>query len=346
MAPPNREQTTVPTVQARRGWMPILAVLVAIGITTISALALITVPTASAETPAERCARETAAYNSAWAQSWAASNGKPASQAPPPPVPYTCVDPGPPTSSTTPPSSVTAPTIPTETNTPDTGGPNVGAHAPTDIPEAGQTPIVPTPRASVPSEGARLPGQPGDVDQPTSAPEVPRLRDAPSLRHPASSGYYQSNCEQAGAKLVEGAYEGAFSTVREGSCVLEIDGGVKPDRSGKSAGCTVTSPTQGCTASISDTVTTTWSGNVGLSKTVTASAGYSVAEGQIVNSGCTFQPGAPAGTVHRAYPMVRNRLFLVWDASWSRKPGQWDGVEQVTAREPTGEVYCETNGGN
>lgn len=151
--PHSREQTTMPTLKMhppRRGWMPILAMLVAIAIATISALALISTPTAKAETPAERCARETAAYNSAWAQSWAASNGKPADQAPPPPVPYTCVDPGPPTSSTAPPPSVTAPTIPTETNTPDTGGPNMGAHAPTDIPEGGQTPIVPIPPRVVP----------------------------------------------------------------------------------------------------------------------------------------------------------------------------------------------------
>lgn len=84
--PTSREQTAILPAQAhppRSGWMSILAVLVAIGIATISALALISTPTAGAETPAERCARETAAYNSAWAQSWAASNGKPASQAPP-----------------------------------------------------------------------------------------------------------------------------------------------------------------------------------------------------------------------------------------------------------------------
>ncbi|MCZ4581517.1 hypothetical protein O4158_20995 [Gordonia amicalis] len=146
--------------------MPILAVLVAIGIATISALALTSTPTASAETPAERCARETAAYNSAWAQSWAASNGKPASQAPPPPVPYVCVDPGPPTSSTTPPPSVTAPTIPTETNTPNTGGPNMGAHAPTDIPDAGQTPIVPIPTSP---ERQRLPRQEDRDESPSVA---------------------------------------------------------------------------------------------------------------------------------------------------------------------------------
>lgn len=129
-----------------------------------------------AETPAERCARETAAYNSAWAQSWAASNGKPANQAPPPPVPYVCVDPGPPTSSTTPPPSVTAPVIPTDTDTPDSGGPNMGAHAPTDIPSAGATPIVPRPG-----------GNEGDADASPSTSTAPGVQSGPSTTRPTSS---------------------------------------------------------------------------------------------------------------------------------------------------------------
>lgn len=37
-----------------------------------------------------RCEAETAAYNAAWANGWAATNNKPVSQAPPPPVPYKC----------------------------------------------------------------------------------------------------------------------------------------------------------------------------------------------------------------------------------------------------------------
>lgn len=133
---------------------------------------------ASAETPAERCARETATYNNAWAQSWAASTGKPADQAPPPPVPYTCFDPGPPTSSTTGPPSVTAPSIPGNTSsTPEADGPGVGAHAPTDIPEAGDTPIVPIPdqpRNPIPSaEGPMTPPSPEAVPGDRSTREVP-----------------------------------------------------------------------------------------------------------------------------------------------------------------------------
>ncbi|VFA89608.1 Uncharacterised protein [Gordonia paraffinivorans] len=46
---------------------------------------------ADAETPAERCKRETAAYNDAWKNTWAAANpGKKPSDAPKPPVPYKC----------------------------------------------------------------------------------------------------------------------------------------------------------------------------------------------------------------------------------------------------------------
>ncbi|MCD2147543.1 hypothetical protein [Gordonia paraffinivorans] len=169
--------------------MTILAVLVVAANAMVSALVVISAPTASAETPAERCARETAAYNSAWAQSWAASNGKPADQAPPPPVPYVCVDPGPPTSSTTPPPSVTAPTIPTETTTPDTGGPNMGAHAPTDIPDAGRTPIVPIPGGELsattkqPTPSATPPSSAAGEQTPTT--RVEEHRPPTSNRGPA-----------------------------------------------------------------------------------------------------------------------------------------------------------------
>lgn len=190
---------TAQTRQPRSGWMSILAVLLAIGIATMSALALISTPTASAETPAERCARETAAYNSAWAQSWAASNGKPASQAPPPPVPYTCVDPGPPTSSTTPPPSVTAPGIPTDTNTPDAGGPNMGAHAPTDIPEGGQTPIVPIPggdkqsaTTKQPTPSVTPPSSAAGEQTPATRVEKQQPRSSPTLTY--RSGF----CERIG----------------------------------------------------------------------------------------------------------------------------------------------------
>jgi len=52
---------------------------------------LIGVGVANAETPAERCKRETAAYNNAWKNTWAQANpGKSPSDAPKPPVPYKC----------------------------------------------------------------------------------------------------------------------------------------------------------------------------------------------------------------------------------------------------------------
>ncbi len=54
-------------------------------------LVVVITPPANAETPAERCKRETAAYNNAWKNTWAQANpGKKPSQAPPPPVPYKC----------------------------------------------------------------------------------------------------------------------------------------------------------------------------------------------------------------------------------------------------------------
>lgn len=116
---------------------------------------------ASGETPGERCARETSAYNAAWAASWAATNpGQSPADAPPPPVPYVCVEPQDPTTTPTSPTT-TAPGLPQAT---DTGtGPQVGAHAPTDIPAAGATPIVPVAPPSVtgaPGSSFELPSRP------------------------------------------------------------------------------------------------------------------------------------------------------------------------------------------
>ncbi|MFC0316188.1 hypothetical protein ACFQNE_12250 [Gordonia phosphorivorans] len=54
-------------------------------------LLVVSLAPATAETPAERCKRETAAYNNAWKNTWAQANpGKSPSDAPKPPVPYKC----------------------------------------------------------------------------------------------------------------------------------------------------------------------------------------------------------------------------------------------------------------
>ncbi len=69
----------------------------------IMLVVVLTPPASSAETPAERCKRETTAYNTAWKNTWAQTNpGKSPSQAPPPPVPYRC---GVPKSAPLPPST-------------------------------------------------------------------------------------------------------------------------------------------------------------------------------------------------------------------------------------------------
>ncbi|MDY6810865.1 MAG: hypothetical protein SW127_17920 [Actinomycetota bacterium] len=158
-----------------------LAATTAVVLAGIAVLATLVVPAdpASAETPAERCARETATYNSAWAQTWAASNGRPASEAPPPPVPYVCHDPGPTTTTTSKPPVVTAPTVPSDTNVPEAPGPNMGAHAPTDIPAPGETPIVDV-APSVESSPNRDPREVRQEGANNSAPRVSNpLRAAP-----------------------------------------------------------------------------------------------------------------------------------------------------------------------
>lgn len=120
----------------------LLSALVSIGLIVVPATV------ASAETPAERCARETSAYNSGWAATWAASHPGNPGPAPSPPVPYVCVDPGTvPTATTAPPTTTQG--LPTAQSP--GGGPNVGANAPTNFPTYNGTPIVPVPGSPQPA---------------------------------------------------------------------------------------------------------------------------------------------------------------------------------------------------
>ena len=58
---------------------------------TAVAITLIVAPTGNAETPAERCKRETAAYNNTWKQAWVLAHpGTTINDAPAPTPPYTC----------------------------------------------------------------------------------------------------------------------------------------------------------------------------------------------------------------------------------------------------------------
>lgn len=177
---------------------------------------------AGAETPAERCARETAAYNSAWAQSWSATHGLPASQAPPPPVPYVCHDQGTQTPTTSSPTVVAPPSLPT-TTTPTQGvGPNITAHAPTDIPTPGRTPIVPVPgegsttvvpRASLPS---------GESPQGGVSPWPPTVG-----RHQAGCDLWdQSNCESARDFDTFKVCEAAGGYLSDGQLIAKFQRGI------------------------------------------------------------------------------------------------------------------------
>ena len=78
------------------------------------------------ETPAERCARETAQYNQVWVQGWVAAHpGSTAADAPPPSPPYVCVDPGQSQPTTTTPQP-TMGAVPTGTDNGTGIGVNVG----------------------------------------------------------------------------------------------------------------------------------------------------------------------------------------------------------------------------
>lgn len=139
--------------------------LIALVAFTASGLLVVGLGIANAETPAERCKRETTAYNNAWKNTWAQANpGKSPSDAPPPPVPYKCGggnDGPPPTLSPTPDDEPddTTPTTNAPTTTQQRTGPNV--NAPTERRELenvdrGQEPIGGNKTTSLtPSEAPR-----------------------------------------------------------------------------------------------------------------------------------------------------------------------------------------------
>ncbi|WP_336793173.1 hypothetical protein [Gordonia malaquae] len=142
--------TTHPRSRRRHDWGTLLAGLIALTALAAAVLLAISPAPASAETPAERCKRETTAYNNAWKNSWAASHpGKKPSDAPKPPVPYKCGgnnDGPPPTVQPT----TTAPEESTKTEVPETtapsDGPRPALNAPTtrreiEHPGLGQRPI-------------------------------------------------------------------------------------------------------------------------------------------------------------------------------------------------------------
>ncbi len=146
--------TPKPPARARRPMHLVTGVLV---LAVIEVMVALTASTpAGAETPAERCARETAAYNQTWKQGWVATHpGKSISDAPAPTPPYVCQDPATQTPTTTQPS-VTAPSMPTTTTPGSGGGPNINAHGATDIPAPGTTPIVPVPSQTPAGAGSPI----------------------------------------------------------------------------------------------------------------------------------------------------------------------------------------------
>ncbi|MGL4305849.1 MAG: hypothetical protein ACRCSF_06810 [Mycobacteriaceae bacterium] len=73
---------------------------------------------ASAETPEERCARETATYNNTWENTWRATHPGDVSDPPPPPVPYICGQTSPTTTSATSAPVVTTTAVPTTSRNP------------------------------------------------------------------------------------------------------------------------------------------------------------------------------------------------------------------------------------
>ena len=149
---------------------------------TVMLIKVITPSAASAETPAERCKRETTAYNTAWKNTWVQANpGKKPSQAPPPPVPYKCGGGNSGPAPTQPPPSTSEEPVPhdepttSQPPTADDSGPNL--NPPTDrrdIEHPGPdqhpvTPISPDARSEIGRKYAALGGDKGVLGAPVTA---------------------------------------------------------------------------------------------------------------------------------------------------------------------------------
>lgn len=107
--------------------------------------------TASAETPAERCKRETAAYNAAWKQSWLATHpGADPSDAPPPAIPYKC---GQPPATVTPTTSAPTSSSPSATPT-SSAAPSSTTSRPSRPSTDPLAPDTVTPRGALPTINA------------------------------------------------------------------------------------------------------------------------------------------------------------------------------------------------
>ena len=189
-------------------------------VATIAVMIMLTVvispPPADAETPAERCKRETTAYNNAWKNTWAQANpGKSPSQAPPPPVPYKCgggsggPPPPPPTTSQEVPGKTGAPTKSApegdgdgDGDDDDDDGPNL--NTPTERrelehPDKGQ-PAISTGTPSTPATG-QVPSpssNPSANDNPSPVPPNELLATLLRPHRVACTIYDETDCQWYG----------------------------------------------------------------------------------------------------------------------------------------------------
>lgn len=152
--------------------------------------------TSSAETPAERCERETNDYNRNWENIWRTTHPGDPGPPPPPPVPYQCHDPGP------------DPTPPSTTTTPGPSSPTTTAPTTTTTaPPTSDTPTVdPSGTAPTVAPGPfTLPGQPG----PRPGPDAPAVENPDEIAGSACAAARDRIGGQFAAQL--GSAKGLFS---------------------------------------------------------------------------------------------------------------------------------------
>ncbi|MEP9391773.1 hypothetical protein ABLE94_05860 [Gordonia sp. VNK1] len=144
------QHTHTPAALGRAAKAALLALGCIVAVTVV-AITLISAPTSSAETPAERCKRETTAYNTAWKQAWVLAHpGSTVDDAPTPNPPYKCGQNNETTPTITTPSTTEEAPTTTEASTETSSsspasGPNLNPPTSTSSPAAnitsGQAPI-------------------------------------------------------------------------------------------------------------------------------------------------------------------------------------------------------------
>ncbi|GAA4744877.1 hypothetical protein GCM10023217_12380 [Gordonia alkaliphila] len=331
----------------------------------IMLLVVIGPPPVSAETPAERCKRETTAYNNAWKNTWAQANpGKSPSQAPQPLVPYKCRggnDGPPPSPPPSPSSAAPDPTTEPEKPAPTRGeGPSLNPTTQREEPASGvdqnQSRIGDRDGARSPSSATRkapaeTPRTRSSSDTSPASP-LPRPREqqissplnSQPTKRPDHANYAAGNNDTddsacVGVPFTEQRIGSNCHHYRE--VVTRVTSDIKTDFSDQAGACSYDEHSNPCTLSHSTERGVTIGFTGGLSGEF-VKAELSVTSSDIVTvevvCGAPKNPDSAKGTV--AYMSNYNPTYYI-DKYYVTGGGLAERSDQQSAKEGRG-VHCVT----